>query len=413
MTDPALKEPSEVTDLPLREGAASVDADAQARRVLTWVRGGDGEGRWSWRAWQPRPERLLRWLIALVTALTALYYGGVASDLYVSESAFVLRSSEKQAATGLMGMLLPVAAHAGAQEETHVVYSYMQSRDALHELEGPLQLKQAYSDDAIDRLSRFPALDFDDSDEAFFRYWRNQVNVELDSNSSVSVLRVGAFDARLAQRMNERLLALSEKLVNQLNARIRDDAIRFASAEVTRAEQHASTVARELAAYRSGHSVVDPERQSALQLTQAEKIQEELIAARAQLSQIEAVSPDNPQIPSLKARIRRLRTERGGVDQAVTGRSGSLVQKTVEMQRLLVQQDSANRQLAAALTLLEQARNEAQRKQLYLERIAAPHLPDAPAQPRRVRAVITTVLLGLLAWGLSTLVLAAVREHQD
>lgn len=73
----------------------------------------------------------------------------------------------------------------------------------------------------------------------------------------------------------------------------------------------------------------------------------------------------------------------------------------------------ADRQLAAAMTSLEQARNEALRKQLYLERIVQPSLPDVAVEPRRLRGVGATFLLGLVAWGILSMLIAGVREHQD
>ena len=65
------------------------------------------------------------------------------------------------------------------------------------------------------------------------------------------------------------------------------------------------------------------------------------------------------------------------------------------------------------MTSLEQARNEAQRKQLYLERIVQPSLPDVAVEPRRLRGVAATFLLGLVAWGILSMLIAGVREHQD
>ena len=73
----------------------------------------------------------------------------------------------------------------------------------------------------------------------------------------------------------------------------------------------------------------------------------------------------------------------------------------------------ADKQLAAALTSLEQARNEAQRKQLYLERIVQASLPDVAVEPRRLRNVLATFALGLVAWGVIGMLLAGVREHQQ
>jgi capsular polysaccharide transport system permease protein len=62
---------------------------------------------------------------------------------------------------------------------------------------------------------------------------------------------------------------------------------------------------------------------------------------------------------------------------------------------------------------LEQARNEAQRKQLYLERIVQPNLPDVATEPRRLRSFLAVVALGLVLWGILSMLIAGVREHQD
>ena len=61
----------------------------------------------------------------------------------------------------------------------------------------------------------------------------------------------------------------------------------------------------------------------------------------------------------------------------------------------------------------EQARNDAQRKQLYLERIVQASLPDVATEPRRLRGILATLVVGLIAWSILTMLLAGVREHQD
>jgi capsular polysaccharide transport system permease protein len=65
------------------------------------------------------------------------------------------------------------------------------------------------------------------------------------------------------------------------------------------------------------------------------------------------------------------------------------------------------------MTLLETARNEAQRQQLYLDRVVQPNLPDYPIEPRRIRYVLVVLVLGLLIWAITSLLTAAVREHLE
>jgi capsular polysaccharide transport system permease protein len=71
------------------------------------------------------------------------------------------------------------------------------------------------------------------------------------------------------------------------------------------------------------------------------------------------------------------------------------------------------KQLASALAGLEQARSDAVRKQLYLERISRPNKPDTAVEPRRIRNTFAVFVLGLILWGISTILIAGVREHQE
>ncbi len=398
--------PAERVHGQVRPPFAAPAGHGRARRAAAWVRRCVAAARTGFNA-------LAFVTVVLPTALATLYFGFIASDVYISESTFVVRSAERPTSSGLMGALLPGAALMGSQDEARLVHHYMRSRDALNELEQTLHLRSAYSGTQIDRLSRFPSWDFDSSDEGFHRYWRDRVSAEADAASSLSILRVSAFDAHTAKRINTELLAMAERLVNRLNERIRADAVRFATAEVQRAERVAGQVAGEVASYRGQNAIFDPDRQTVQQLAQSGRLQDELIAARGQLEQLQAVSPDNPQVAGLRLKVAALQREIGQSDAKVTGPKRSLAQKSAEMQQLSVRQASADRQLGVALAALEQARNDARRQQLYLERISAPHLPDVAAQPRPLRAVLVTLLLGLVAWGLLSLVLTAVREHRN
>jgi capsular polysaccharide transport system permease protein len=350
--------------------------------------------------------------VAIPTLLTALYHAFWSSDVYVSEAQFVVRSPERPSSTSL-GNLLQATAIGRVQDETHTVREYVLSRDALAVLNDRLKLKTAFSSHDVDIFSRFAGLDGDDSFEALHRYYQNKVDVETDSTSSIVTLKVRAFTARDAAEIDRVLLAQSEELVNRLNERSRQDLIRYAASEVAAAEKHVKDSAIGLSGYRTAQNVVDPERQASVQLQQVAKLQDELILATTQLSQLQAFTPQNSQIPALQNRARTLRAEIASETSRVTGGGGSLANKAGGFQRLAMEAEFANKQLASAMASLESARNEAQRKQVYLERISEPSLPDVAQEPRRLRSVVSTFLLGLVAWGILSMLLAGIREHQD
>jgi capsular polysaccharide transport system permease protein len=350
--------------------------------------------------------------VAIPTLLAAGYHAFWASDIYTSESRFVVRSPEKPGRNAL-GNLLQGTGFGKTQDDSHTVREYILSRDALRVLVDRVHLKSAYASKDVDVFSRFAGLDFDDSFEALHRYYQGKVDVQTDSSSSIVTLTVKAFTAADAANANRILLEQSEGLVNRLNERGRRDLIRYAQSEVEQAERAATSAALNLSNYRNAQNVVDPERQAAVQLQQVAKLQDELIATTTQLSQLQAFTPANPQIPALRNRSRTLQDEIAKETARVAGGRGSLANKAAGIQQLALETEFANKQLSSALASLEAARNEAQRQQVYLERIAQPSMPDAPQEPRRLRSVVAALLLGLVAWGILSMLLAGIREHQD
>lgn len=350
--------------------------------------------------------------VVLPTALSVVYFGLLASDVYTSESSFVVRSPEKPSASTL-GVLLKGAGFASARDESYSVQNYILSRDALRALVSEAGLDKAWASTDVDIFSRFAGLDPDNSFEALHRYYQGKVKVLTDPSSSISILTVKAFTAQDAVRANQLLLERSEALVNRLNERGRQDLIRFAQTEVDQAVIKARVSALALASFRNKQGVIDPERQATAQLQQVAKIQDELLATTTQLAQIKSFTPRSPQIPVLENRAKTLRSEMGKETAKVTGDQKSLSGKAAEYQRLALDSDFANKQLASTLSSLENARNEAQRQQIYLERIAQPSLPDVAQEPRRLRGIVATLVMGLITWGIFSMLLAGVREHQD
>jgi len=143
------------------------------------------------------------------------------------------------------------------------------------------------------------------------------------------------------------------------------------------------------------------------------KLQDELIATRSQVMQLEKLAKDNPQLPVLRQRVGLLEHEIEAETRRVAGGERSLAGKAAEYQRLALEKEFSDKMLASAMSTLEQAKNEAQRKQLYLERIVLPNNPDQAMEPRRIRSIISVLAVGLVMFAVLTMLLAGMREHLD
>lgn len=359
-------------------------------------------------------NKILCLTVIIPTVLAIIYYGLIASDVYISESRFVVRSPQRQSQSGIFGALLQGTGFSRSQDDTYSVHDFIMSRDALKELDDELGVRKIFSSKTADFINRFPGVDWDDSFEALHRYYRKRVGIDYDTVSSISTLTVRAFSADDARRINDLLLKKGERLVNNLNDRSRQDLIKFGEQEVAIAKEKATNASLALSAFRTNQSVFDPDKQSAIQLQGVAKLQEELLTTEGQLNQIRQVSPTNPQIASLKNRVETLRRSIATETAKVAGGgSGSLTQKSGNFERLVLEKSLADKQFASALASLETARSEAERKQLYLERLVQPNLPDMAVEPRRIRSIFMVLAIGLITWGIVSLLVASIKEHTD
>ena len=355
----------------------------------------------------------LFWITVLIpTTLSILYFGVFASDVYVSESQFVVRSPDKPSMSGI-GMLLKSSGFANAGDEIYAAKDYILSRDALQALNQRRDFAKAYSAPSISIFDRYDASGMDGSFEDLYKYYQKKIEVEHDITSSVITLKMHAYTAQDAHRFNEHLLKMAEATVNKLNTRGRQDLIRFAQTEVDEAKRKAENAAIALSNYRNRQGVVDPEKQATIQLQMVSKLQDELISTRTQLRELRTFAPQNPQIEALETRVKGLSAEIDEQTSQVAGGSRSLSSMGAQYQRLLLDNQFSEKQLASAMTSLEDARNEARRKQAYVERIVEPNMPDEPIEPRRLRGIFSTLILGLAAWGILSMLLAGMLEHKD
>jgi capsular polysaccharide transport system permease protein len=358
------------------------------------------------------------WLFVVMVLAPMLgaivYYGFIASDVYVSESRFLVRNSEHQASSGLVGDLLQSTGLGGhGPDDTYSVRDYILSRDALKELDEKLDMRKAFSRPTVDLFDRFPGLGWSPSFEKFYLYYGKHVGLEYDPASSISILTVRAFTAEDAYKINHALLDMSERLVNTLNDRSRRDLIDFADHEVKIASDKAKDAATALFTYRTGQAIFEPDKQAMAQLESVGKIQQELVTTETELAQLKKLSPDNPQIGPLTDRTEALRNAIASEASKVTSDRGSFSARAPNFERLTLDVQFADKQLGVALAELESARADAQRKQIYLETLVQPNLPDKAMLPKRLRSMFTFFILSLVGWAVASIIIASVREHAD
>src|SRR4051812_13718838 len=99
-------------------------------------------------------DRLFILAVVLPVTLAVLYFGFLATDVYVSESRFVIRNPEKPA-TSALGTILSGAGFTAGSEESFAAQSFATSRDGLRAVNRNGEFRRAYSRPDIFVLDRF------------------------------------------------------------------------------------------------------------------------------------------------------------------------------------------------------------------------------------------------------------------
>ncbi|MBR0673951.1 capsule biosynthesis protein [Neoroseomonas soli] len=374
--------------------------------------------------WSPAPEappakpdgrlkRLLRhpftWWVLAPTLLAAVYFYVFAASQFVSEARFVVRSRADAPQLSLGTMLSAAVGSGGAAAgEASSVRDFLLSHDAVMRAHERLNLVDIWQRDEADLVARL----WNEDPERLTRYYNNMVSVTFDTSSGVTTLRVRSFRPADSKALADTLLQISEHLVNSLSERAREDALRIARAEMVIAERRVQDSREALARFREQQQDLDSagSAQAAVQTISA--LEGALTAAQAELRERMAyMRPDNTALQGTRNRIDALERQIVAERTRRTQGDGALAQQLGTFERLMLEREFADRQLASATASLETARIEAQRQQMYLARVVEPNLAVYPLYPRKLISV-GSIFMGLsVAFGIGWLLVAGMREH--
>lgn len=186
---------------------------------------------------RPNLAALISFLVfvGIPTFIAAFYYLAVASPQYVAEFKFSVKNNTPTANPAGSGMFSLFGGDTiSTNNENYLVVEYLTSRQAVEDLQRRLDLVGLYSRPEIDSWSRYDA---SQPLEKFVGYWRNMVRAHFDMITGIATAEVRAFSPQDAVAVAQALVAMSEKLVNDISMRTRNDTVQFAEGEVEKAQE--------------------------------------------------------------------------------------------------------------------------------------------------------------------------------
>ena len=361
------------------------------------------------------PRNLRIGTIAVPWLLTAIYLSVIAADRYVSVSIVVVREegSGMGIPTGVDALSAMFGTSTASNDDLYMLQAHILSNDMLRQIDDKLGLRQAYSSPKLDFIFR---LDDDATQEEFLDYYRSRVEIDVDDTSGLLTIHTQGFTPDIAQSVNQQVVAISERFINESSHRLARDQMSFAESETEKIRARLDGVRDRLLTFQEEHGILDPMAQAAANTGLTAELQ--AMQARYEAEQkglLSYLNSNAPQVQVLQAQIAGVREQlQDERRRALTDADGmSLNVMAGKYQELVAELEFVSYAYRGALTALETARIESTRKLKSLVLVESPALPESAEFPRRLYTLFA-LLMGLtLLYGIGRLIVATIEDHLE
>lgn len=354
-------------------------------------------------------------VVVLPTLVAAWFLWARAADQYASNLGFSVRREEAGSAIELLGGI--TALSGSSSSDTDILYKFLQSQDLVRRIDEQLDLKGIWSHPAAAHDIIF-GYDPEGTIEDLISHWKRMVKINYDSSSGLIDLRVLSFTPEDSRQIAETIFRESSAMINDLSAIAREDAIRFARADLSEAEERLKTAREVMTEFRNRTQIVDPAIDTQGQMSLVNTLQAQLAEAMIELDLLRETTRDSdPRIESATRRIRviefRIAAERQKLGIGTeTGAGNAFADLVGEYERLIVDREFAERAYTAALAGYDAALAEARRQSRYLAAHVRPTLAEKAEYPERMIILTVTGLFLFLIWSVIVLVGYSLRDRR-
>lgn len=369
--------------------------------------------------------------VVLPAILSIAYYAFVASPQFAAEARLVVRASEvllADTSTSVVSQLGSAASSTTSVvsastsrsdgyplplQNAYIVAQYIRSPAIVADLSKTLNLREIFRRPEADFLAR---LANNASAEVLVEYWQRMVRSYVDGPSAIVTFQVRAFRPDDALRLAEAINLLSERLVNEISWRSRQDIMRASEEEVRQADAQLRLAFQELQVARDAEGMLDPSKSAddtgklLLQLmVEKTRLEGEYLAASRSLAQ------NAPSVRHLRSRVEIIEGQIANLRATLAGKGGpaqniaASLRKFEELER---NRFVADKLLTVAEEGLNRARKRAERQNLYFMVFVPPAMSTDAEYPERLAYSVLLPVAFLVLWGIGALLFAAIEDHR-
>lgn len=355
-------------------------------------------------------------VIVIPFLLFAFYQLFLASDRYESRVMVIIKSPDAAATLDPAMALLSGLGSVTSTGDNELLKSYIYSMDLLTFLDKEIQLKEHYSGDAIDFISR---LDKQASSEDFLAYFKSRVTIDIDSASGVLTISAQGFEPSYTQKIAAAISLKSESFINRIGNDLAQSQLEFVKKEHEITELRLQESKSKVLEFQKRYNLLDPEAEGMALQRITYELESQIAGKKAEVGALKSAMSDSaPQVLQIRAQLEsleqqlRLERERLTNENNAQGLSGEVGVGEIlsQFSKLKIGFEFALEAYASSQVSLEKSRVEAYRQIKYLVMIESPVLPEDAKYPKVLYNLALFLAVALMLFGIGKIITATVNE---
>ncbi|SDO22102.1 hypothetical protein [Ensifer sp. YR511] len=358
----------------------------------------------------------LIFLVFLPSMVAAVYFFLIASGQYISETRMIVRTigvseqfdvSETREGRSIIG-------GDSLTQDSYIVANYLKSPQVARTLDKQINLRDFFSKDSIDPLSRLSSTA---SFEELYEKWLKHVDTYVDGPSGIIIFTVRAFSPDDAATISSAALVAAGGMIDKISEKAKKDLVTRSEHDVLAALEEYRKALDDLRDYQNKTGVLDPISSAKMASSIISKLIEEKLALTITLKSLEAAKADDT------AKGRQLRRSIQAIDDQIDIRQNSIAGKgtsnetqlsnsLTEFSRLETRRIVTQALYEATVRNLDTAKSAALKRTTFMAVFSSSELPEKSEYPDRFSEWIIFTAGLFTLWATATLIWMSIEDHR-
>ncbi|MGF1697509.1 lipopolysaccharide biosynthesis protein [Vibrio lamellibrachiae] len=351
-------------------------------------------------------------LVVIPSLMFAFYQTLWASERYESQAQVIVQQPDGMATMDAsMALLTGLGVSGSGVSDTELVKAYIYSNDMLQYLDNKLDLHSHYSQRSIDVFSRMSG---SESKEGFLEFYKNHLEVYIESKSQVVYIYSQGFESDFAHQLTQTIVDRAEWFINSIGHQLAEAQLEFIKKEHQIVEDKLESAQRKLLQFQQKYNLLDPTAEGLAMQQITYTLEGQITAKEAELKGLNNImSPTAPQVArvnnelsALKAQLKRERSklsDESGINIPVSEILANFTDLKIKMELALQAYTSSQ-------VSLEKSRIEAYRQLKYLVVVESATKPEENKYPDAFYNISLFILITSMVFAIGRIIMSVVIE---